>query len=222
MSLLEIGSDAMDRLRRTVVGLSILAVIAAAFWLWWTVDLRWRPHALTREPGQIAHGLDRAGWVSPRTGGPRLYIIAYRDCPGCTALLTAELAKLQRAGVDTRVIMVARGDRGGLSQSTPAERATVAELWTNRDFGLLRQWMAAPTPAAWTAPGLRPVEGDVARMAVIEAGRQTVEDITRLLKRNGMGFAYPLAIWWTKAGVMHGRVLDQPGALRPMEEELGA
>ena len=50
------------------------------------------------------------------------------------------------ANVDTRVIAIARADHEGLQQSTPAERATIAELWINRDWNLYAKWMATP----WT------------------------------------------------------------------------
>jgi hypothetical protein len=213
---------AMERLRRWFIGIVILIVIGGGFWLWWTLDLRWRPHAITKNQTQIARVLDGAGWVSPHLRGRQIYLIAYRDCPACTALETALFPQLQAGGVDTRVIIIARPDANGLVQSSPAERATVAELWTNRDWSLFQRWMAASSPSAWTAPGIAPADGDAARTAVIEAGRHTLDDLRPLLKRNGVGLAYPTLIWWTKAGVMHACVCDKPASYGPVKSEMTA
>ena len=101
------------------------------------------------------------------------------------------------------MIVIARADMNGQAQSTASERATVAELWTNRSWKLFQQWSVA-TPAAWTAPGILPADGDTARTAVIEAGRSLADDLTPLLKDNGVAFGYPTLIWWTKDGKMRG------------------
>lgn len=212
----------MERARRWFVGIVILIVIGAVGWLWWTLDLRWRPHAITKDQPQIARILDGSGWVSPHLRGRQIYMIVYRDCPACTAVETAELGKLQAAGVDTRVIVVARPDKNGLVQSTPAERATVAELWTNRDWSLFQRWMAATPASAWTAPGIAAADGDVARTAVVDAGRNTLDELRPLLKHNGVTLGYPTLIWWTKASVMHACVCEQPASLGPVTSELGA
>lgn len=212
----------MERVRRWFVGIVMLIVIGAVGWLWWTLDLRWRPHAVTKDQAQIARILDGAGWVSPHLRGRQIYMIVYRDCAACTAVETAELGKLQAAGVDTRVIVVARPDDNGLVQSTPAERATVAELWTNRDWSLFQRWMAATPASAWTASGIAAADGDVARTAVVEAGRNMLDELRPLLKHNGVNLGYPTLIWWTKAGAMHACVCDQPASLGPVASELGA
>lgn len=149
-------------------------------------------------------------------------MVSYRACPDCVRFAQAELPKLQAAGVDTRVIMIARADRNGISGSTPAERATVAELWVNRDWKLLERWMALTAPDAWSATGIPPADGDVARTAVIEAGRKAVEDLTPPLKANGVRLAYPVLIWWTKAGVMRGCACERAQSWRFVERELGA
>ena len=212
----------MERLRRWSVGIVILIVIGGGFWLWWNLDLRWAPHTVAKDQAPIARALEEAGWVSPHLAGPKLYVIAYRDCAACLAFESAAFGKLQAAGVDTRVIMVARPDENGLARSTPAERATVAELWTNRDWKLFQRWMATTPSGAWLAPGILRSDGDLARTAVIQTGRATVDDLRPLLKRNGVTFGYPTLVWWTKAGVMRACVCDTPRKYGPVEAELGA
>jgi hypothetical protein len=80
--------------------------------------------------------------------------------------------------VDTRVDQIARRDLNGVAQSTPAERATIAELWLNRSWPLMEQWEAVQADT-WTAPGIAPADGDMARTAVVEAGRKLVDDLRR-------------------------------------------
>ncbi|MBA3811986.1 MAG: hypothetical protein H0X27_10180 [Caulobacteraceae bacterium] len=212
----------MTRTRLWASLILILVVVAGVAWAWWNFDLRWRPRVIAKDQAQIARILDTARWVSPGGRGNRLYMVAYRDCPSCLRFETLAFPKLRAAGVDLRVIMIARADTNGLIQSTPAERATVAELWLNRDWRLFERWMAAAPAEAWTAPGLAPADGDVSRTAVIQAGRAAVEALRPLLKANGLEFAYPTLIWWTKAGVMHGCACQDPRGYGPVERELGA
>ena len=212
----------MQRVRQWFAFAVILLVIGGGFWLWWNFDLRWRPHTIAKNQTQIAKILDGAGWVSPHLPGPKLYMISHRSCADCIAFEKEAFPKLQAAGVETRVIVIARADTNGLAHSTAAERATVAELWLNRDWGLLQRWLAVTPPDAWTAPGLAPADGDAARTAVVEAGRKAVEDLKPLLKANGLNFAYPTLIWWTKAGVMRACTCRQPQSYGNVEWELGA
>ncbi|MFI4976274.1 MAG: hypothetical protein ACHP84_17185 [Caulobacterales bacterium] len=200
-----------------------LFVVAAGgvLYLFWSLDWRWRPHTVGRNQTQIAQALEQSGWVSPHNPGPRLYIVAYRSCEACNSFAQKEFTKLQAAGVDTRVIMVARPDLNGLAQSTNAERATVAELWINRRWSLYQGW-AASTPEAWTAAGVAPADGDLARAAVVEAGRKFAVDLPALLKPNGVGAGYPTLVWWTKDGKMRACVCDAPQTWGNVEKELGA
>ncbi|MEO8926955.1 MAG: hypothetical protein ABI306_07305 [Caulobacteraceae bacterium] len=212
----------MQRVRRWSAFAAVLLVIAGGAWLWWNFDLRWRPHTIDKNQVQIARILDGAGWVSPHLPGPRLYMISYRSCPDCIRFEREAFPKLHAAGVDTRVIVIARADTNGLTRSTAPERATVAELWLNRDWNLLQRWLAVTPPDAWTAPGLAPADGDAARTAVVETGRKAVEELRPLLKANGVNFAYPTLIWWTKAGVMHGCACEKAQSYGNVERELGA
>jgi hypothetical protein len=210
----------MKILRRGLALVLVLLVAAGGLWIWWEMGAGSRPRTLARNQGAIVKVLESAGWVSPHLAGPKLYMVAWRDCPGCIAFQAREFSRLRAAGVDTRVIAIARPDVNGQAKSTPAERTTVAELWVNRDFGLYERWTAAPS-AVWTAPGLPPADGDVARTAVIEAGRKMVADLAPLLKADGVGPGYPLLIWWDKAGRMRGCVCAM-ASFDAVAKELGA
>ena len=211
----------MKTFRRWLTGLVVLAVIGGGVWAWWNFDLRWRPHKITKHQGEITKLLEQSGWVSPGLQGPKLYMISFRSCPDCILFVTEQFPKLHTAGVDTREIMVARADADGMAHSTPAERATVAELWVNRRWSLLQAWYAIP-PDAWKAPGVAPADGDTGRTAVVEASRKTVTDLKPLLKDNGINFAYPLLVWWTRDGEMHGCACERRETHRFVLTELGA
>jgi len=212
----------MKRFRLWLVGVLIAVIAVGGFWALWSLDLRWRPHTIKTHQAQIASILNGAGWVSPKLPGQTLYMVSYRSCPDCIRFEKVEFPKLHAVGVDTRVIVVARADLNGLSKSTPAERATVAELWVNRSWPLLEAWLAVSPPDAWTATGLPRADGDAARTAVVEAGRKLVVDLPPLLKDNGVRFAYPTLIWWTSTGIMRGCACEKPQSYRFVEKELGA
>lgn len=211
----------MTRLRLWAALALVVVLTAGGGWAWWAYDLRWRPKTVTRDAAEIGAILKSAGWVSPGLKGKTLYMVSFRTCPDCVRYMDEEFPKLHAAGVDTRVIEIARRDRNGVAKSTPAERATVAELWINRDWKLLQAWEAAP-PDAWKAPGLPAADGDMARTAVIEAGRRTVDDLTRLMKPNGVKFAYPLLVWWDDEGRMRSCACEKRETYRFVRRELGA
>ena len=198
----------------------VLAAIGTGLYLWWSLDLRWRPHAINRNQAEIGRMLDGSGWVSPGLTGPKLYVIAYRDCDDCNRYEAAEFPALQKAGVDTRVIVIARPDDNGQTRSSAAERSSVAELWINRNGGLYQRWTAGPAEA-WTAPGVPAADGDIARSAVVEAGRDMIDKLTPLLRANGVAFGYPTLIWWTKDGKMQGCACRAPQTWPYVRKALG-
>lgn len=212
----------MKRLSFWAVAVLGLVVVLGGLWLWWDLDLRWRPHTIAKDQAKIAKILDSSGWVSPHTGGPRLYMLSYGGCAACLQFQTEAFPRLQTAGVDTRVIVFARPDENGLAKSTPAERDTVAELWVNRDWRLYQRWTAANPTAAWTGPGLVHADGDAARTAVIEAGRAADKSLRPLLNANGIRAGYPTLIWWNPAGVMRGCACTDPRSFANVEKDLGA
>ena len=211
----------MRRFKLWASALPILAVVAAGLWAWWSVDLRWRPKTIGKHQAEIAQLLQSAGWVSPGRGGKPLYMVSFRNCPDCIRFKTEEFPKLQAAGVDTRVIEIARRDVNGLSKSTPIERATVAQLWLTRDWKLMEAWEAVPADA-WKAPGVPPADGDLARTAAVESGRNLVDRLRVLLKDSGIELRYPTLIWWDAKGVMRGCACERHETYRDVEHELGA
>jgi hypothetical protein len=210
----------MKSLRAGLLLFAIVAIVGGGFYLWWRMDLRWRPHEITRHQDEIGQILEKSGWVSPGLTGPKLYMVSFRSCPDCVRFEETQFPDLQKAGVDTRVIVIARDDINGQPKSTPSERATVAELWVNRNWGLYQRWNEVPAEA-WTAPRVPPADGDVARTAVVEVGRATIEKLIPLLKDNGIRFAYPTLIWWTKDGKMMGCACERAETYQYVRKDLG-
>ncbi|MET0274563.1 MAG: hypothetical protein ABW360_16375 [Phenylobacterium sp.] len=199
----------------------VIVVVGAGFWAFWNYDLRWRPKTVTKHQEEIASILKSSGWVSPGLKGKPLYMVSFRTCPDCIRFTKEEFPRLHKSGVDTRVIEIARRDYNGVAKSTPAERATVAQLWITRDWKLLEAWEKVPA-AAWTAQGIPTAEGDAGRMAVVEAGRSTVDRLKPLLKDNGVNFAYPLLVWWNDKGEMRSCACEKRETYRFVRKELGA
>ena len=210
----------MARLRIILFLVLGLAIVGGAGWAYWNYDLRWRPKTVDEHAPQIANLLREAGWVSPGIKGKTLYMVSFRTCPDCLRFKAEEFPDLHAAGVDTRVIEIARRDVNGLAKSTPAERSTVAQLWLTRDWKLLEAWERVPAES-WQAPGIPPADGDAARSAVVEAGRQLVDQLKPLMKDNGVNFAYPLLVWWDEEGRMRACACEKRETYRFVREEVG-
>jgi len=181
-----------------VIGLVLAGV---AYWAYWTYYARFQPVTVTRNQAEIQRLLDEASWVSAGGGGEPLYIIGYRDSAAMARYEREEIPKLRAAGIEARTILFARPDREGLAQSTAAERATIAELWLTRDWTLYQRWTATPV-RSWTAAGIPAADGNLARAAVVEAGRDFVARLTADLKEAGLQTRYPLVIWRDREGFM--------------------
>jgi len=210
----------MKKVHAWVLLALFVTAIGGGLYAWWRVDLRWRPHTIRKQGAEITRLVENAGWVSPGLAGPKLYMISFRSCPDCIRFKTEQFPDLHAAGVDTRVIEIARRDVNGVEKSTAVERATVAELWANRSWKLMEAWEATPIEA-WTATGIAPADGDIARSAIIEAGRKTVDELKPMMKANGVSFAYPLLIWWTKDGQMRACACEKPETYKYVRKELG-
>ena len=172
------------------------ALIGGGYWIWWDQVEKYAPVAIANpdDASAIQSLLDRVDYVSP---GPRarwVYLIGYRNCASCNAYQRSEFARLQAAGVETRVVMFARPDNGAQKQSTPQERSTVAELWLNRSWPLYLQWFNAPE-GDWKAVGLPVADDDMARSGVVWASREFIAELTPVLARNRVHAGYPLVIW---------------------------
>ena len=162
---------------------------------------RFQPVTIARNQGQIQRLLDEASWVSAGGGDQPLYIIGYRDSAATQAYQQQEAEKLKAGGVDVRIIMFARPDKEGAPQSTAAERATLAELWLTRDWDLYQRWTATPSKD-WTAAGIPVADGNLARGAVVEAGRQFMTRLDELMRDAGVKPMFPLVIWRDREGFM--------------------
>ena len=107
-----------------------LGLAAGGGWLYWDNFVRFKPATITVNQLEIWNKLDQSGWVSSVSArrqphGPRtLYMVSFRDCPDCQRFEREMFPRLRQAGVDIRVIMVARADAEGIARSTAAERAT--------------------------------------------------------------------------------------------------
>lgn len=198
----------------------VVLVVGGGAYAYWNMELRWRPETVDQNQEEIARLLENSGWVSPGLTGAKLYMVSFRTCPDCLRFKAEQFPDLHAAGVDTRVIEIARADVNGLAKSTPAERATVAELWLTRDWDLLERWVSVPA-TAWDAPGIPPADGDPARTAVVEAGRALVEQLRPLMKDNGVDFAYPLLVWWDQDGQMKACACERRETYRFLREDLG-
>jgi len=181
-----------------LVGLILAGV---GYWAYWNFYSRFQPVTIGRNQAQIQQLLDEASWVSGGGGGEPLYIIGYRDSASSQRYEREEAEKLRAAGVEPRVILFARADREGLAQSTAAERATLAELWLTRDWSLYQRWTATPA-RSWTAAGIPQADGNLARTAVVDAGRQFNARLTELLKDAGVQITYPLILWRDREGFL--------------------
>ena len=178
-----------------------LALAGTGYWAYWNFYARFQPVTIARNHAEIQRLLDEASWVSSGGGGEALYVIGYRDSASTRRYEREEADKLRAAGIETRVIVFARPDREGQALSTPAERATVAELWLSRDWTLYQRWVETPS-SNWTAAGIPASDGNLARSAVVDASRQFVAQLNALLRDAGAPTGYPLVIWRDREGFM--------------------
>jgi hypothetical protein len=205
----------------SLLALVIGGVIAGGgYWAYYNFYARFQPVTISKNQAAIEQLLSEGDWVSPGHTGPQLYMVMYRDCQSCIDYMRDEFPKLAAANVDTRVIVFARADREGLQQSTPVERATVAELWINRDWGLFSRWMATPRHD-WTGEGLRQAEKDWARKAVVSASREYVNELFPLVKAAGLTDDYPLLIWRDHDGFMKACACTDSRSFHFIRSDLG-
>lgn len=178
-----------------------LAIAGGGYWAYWNFYARFQPVTITRNQAEIQRLLDESSWISAGGGGEPVYIIGYRDSAAMQRYEREEAPKLRAAGAEVRIIVFARADREGLAQSSAAERATVAELWLTRDWPLYMRWTATPV-RNWSAAGIPSADGNLARAAVVEAGRQFIGRLTADLNESGLQTRYPLVVWRDREGYM--------------------
>jgi len=172
-------------------------------------------HTISKDAPKIEALLKSSGWVSPRLKGKPLYMISFRSCPDCIRFETEQFPDLQKAKIDTRVIMVARR-----AKSTAPERTGVAELWAARNWKTYEGWTETPVDA-WTGDGLKSGDSDPARAALVEKGRVLVETLTPLLAENGIELRYPTLIWNDAHGQLRGCACEDRSEYKYIRSELG-
>ena len=173
--------------------------------------------------GAIPVLLEAAGWVSPGNAGPALYLICYHSCTDTQALKAALFDELLAAGVDIRLITIARRDKGQVGFSTAVERTTVAELWLRRDWALARRWDTTPA-GDWTAQGIPPADGDPEREAAVEAGRRLTESLAPMLLGEGLvedHFRFPTLFWPAADGTWRALVCESPNSWPVLRAQFG-
>jgi hypothetical protein len=172
-------------------------------------------HTITKDAGRIEHLLKASGWVSPHLHGRALYMLSFRSCPDCIRFETEEFPDLQKANIDTRVIMVARR-----TKSTAPERTGVGELWATRSWKTYEDWTATPVDA-WTGDGMKSGDSDPARAALVEKGRVLVDELRPLLAENGIELRYPTLIWKDADGQLRGCACEDRVEYKYIRSELG-
>ncbi len=172
-------------------------------------------HILSKDAERIKSLLSGAGWVSPGLKGRTLYMLSFRSCPDCIRFETEEFPALHKAGVDTRVIMVARR-----AKSTAPERTGVGELWATRSWKTYETWTSMPVDA-WTGAGLASGDDDPKRAALVEKGRVLVEELRPLLLENGVELRYPTLVWTTADGALKACACEERETYRYIRSELG-
>ena len=202
---------------------AVIGLIAAigGFWAYQHFYARFQPVTVSRDQAAIQRMLDESSWVSAGGGGEPLYIIGYRDSASMQRYELEEVPKLRAAGIEARLIVFARPDREGLAQSTAAERATVAELWLTRDWTLYQRWTATPV-RNWTAAGIPAADGNLARGAVVDAGRTFVASLSGHLRNNGLQIGYPVIIWRDREGFMKACACSDSRSWTFIRDDLGA
>nr|WP_314122145.1 hypothetical protein [uncultured Brevundimonas sp.] len=213
-------------MRRFFLGSVVAAVVGlllagAGYWAYWNFYSRFQPVTISRDQAEVQRLLDEASWVSDGAGGQPVYIVTYRDSASGHRYQRDEVAKLRAAGVEARFILFARSDLEGATRSTAAERATVAELWLSRDWPLYERWMATPANS-WTAAGVPQADGNLARTAVVEAGRRFDEQLSRLLRDSGVKVSYPLILWRDRDGFLKACGCADSRAWAFIRDDVGA
>jgi hypothetical protein len=213
-------------LRRFLVWSALAALVGlvlavGGYWAYWNFYARFQPVTISRGQAEIQQLLDEASWLSPGGGGEPVYVVTFRENGAGQRYEAEEFPKLRAAGAEPRVIVFARADREGLAQSTPAERATVAELWLSRDWDLYARWTATPV-RDWTAAGVPAADGNLARTAVVLASREFVDQLGALLQDNGVPSGYPIVLWRDREGFLKACACADSRSWVFIRDDLGA
>lgn len=203
-----VKSDASS-LRRVLIGTAVGALIglmlaAAGYAAWWMLFARYQPVSLDREGARIERLLEAAAWIpleGSAEGASPVYVVGHRGSVATLRYLREQAPRLTAAGREVRVILFAPEGAG------PAEQATVAALWLERDADLYRRWTDA-SEGTWTGAGLPDARGDLARAGVVEAGRRFAEDLSGRVRRAGGPARWPMVFWRGPSGGLNACACD--------------
>ena len=201
----------------------IPALFGTGYWLYWDRFIRYAPVTITNVESQIAIQtlLDQADYLSPGKKDRWVYLVTYRGCKACRDYENQEFPKLQAAGIETRVIVYTLADDKGVKRSTPAERATVAELWLTRNWAFYQAWQSA-TDDTWTADGLTSADTDWGRRAVVIGAQDYVNQLAAELRNDKVTVGFPLIIWRDKNNQIRVCGCTTDKAYHFIREDLGA
>lgn len=213
----------MRRFTLWTILLVTLGVLLAGvgYWAYWNAYARFQPVTVSENQAEIETLLNRSSWLSEGGGSRPVWFVGWRDGGIADRYQAEEFPRLRAAGLEPRVIVFAREDLEGAAQSTAAERATVAALWLTRDWGLYQRWMATPV-RNWTAEGVPPADGDLARTAVVGAGRDFAEQLRELLEPSDVPEGWPLLIWRDERGFLKACACSSRRAWPFVRDDLGA
>lgn len=172
-------------------------------------------HTITHSKAKILRLLNRSGWVSPHLKGRTLWMVSFRSCPDCIRFEKEQFPDLHKAGVDTRVIMIARR-----AKSTAPERTGVAELWAKRSWKTYEDWTSIPVEA-FTGEGLPSGDTDPGRAALVEKSRVFTDELTPLLEENGLPMHWPLLIWNDRNGRLRGCACEERETYAYLRKDIG-
>ncbi len=204
-----------------LTAVTALILMGVGYWAYWNFFARFQPVTVTQNQTEIQQLLDQSSWVSDGAGGQPVYVVGWRDSAAMDRYLREEAPRLRAGGAEPRFIVFARPDREGAPQSTAAERSTVAELWLTRDWRLFQRWTSTP-PRSWTAQGVTPADGNLAREAVVEAARRFDARLTELLAPSGVAMAHPLLLWRDAQGFLKACACAEARAWPFVRDDLGA
>lgn len=150
---------------------------------------------ITQDVDTLDGILAEIAFTSPHTEDSHIYQISFRTCPPCIQAHKNMLPKLQEAGVETRLVTIAR--RGN---STADERAAVVEN-ARRGWSFTQAWWEDNSPRRFYAQtDIPPADGDKARTAELERLQYNTAHLARVFAKNGKRFAFPTFIWQGQDG----------------------
>jgi hypothetical protein len=148
--------------------------------------------ALTQQTDALETLLADMPWVSAKTSDHKIvYQFSFRTCPPCIRFKKEAWPDLEKAGVQTRLVMTARRSR-----SSPNERTAVVELARTRDWTMAQDWMKSNSPKGYYRKmDFTAADGNAAREADLEKLRGQIDLLDKLLTANGIDMAYPTLLW---------------------------